>query len=110
MRLKEIRNSRKLTQQQVADLLSIPLRTYQNYERGINEPDTAILCKMADYYGVSVDYLVGYSNVSAQFPLTDMPDDEIELLDTYRQMSDTDKNVIMRVAKALAHVSTAKGQ
>ena len=64
MRFREIRKARKLTQQQVANLLEIPLRTYQNYEREVNDPDTDILCKLADYYGITTDYLIGYSDIA----------------------------------------------
>lgn len=59
MKLKEIRKTRKLTQQQVADLLGINLKRYQNYEREVREPDIDILCQLADFYAVSLDELFG---------------------------------------------------
>ena len=101
MRFKEIRTSRKLKQQQVADLLGIPLRTYQNYERGVNEPDAGILCKMADYFGVTVDYLVGYSDVMFSPDDINMSKEEYNLLDAYRQLDYTDRATVTRVVYAL---------
>jgi len=101
MRFKEIRTSRKLKQQQVADLLGIPLRTYQNYERGVNEPDAGILCKMADYFGVTVDYLVGYSDVMFSPESINISKEEINLLATYRKLGDADKATVARVVYAL---------
>ena len=101
MRYKDIRTSRKLTQQQVADLLGIPLRTYQNYERGINEPDTDMLCKSADNLGVTVDYLVGFSDVMISSDRANITHIEKRLLDAYRQLDDTDRATVTRVVYAL---------
>lgn len=60
MRLKELRNN--ISQTQLAKALGIPQTTYSNYERGDNEPDIKTLCKIADYYGVSLDYLCEHKN------------------------------------------------
>lgn len=95
MRLKEIRKARKLTQQQVADLLGIPLRTYQNYEREINDPDTDILCRLADYYAVTTDYLIGYSDIAVQGVGDVVSADESKLLGLYRQLNNTGKSIAM---------------
>lgn len=102
MRFKEVRQARKLTQQQVADLLEIPLRTYQNYEREINEPDTDVLCKMADFYGVTVDYLVGYSDIAFQVNQQLTPE-ESRLVDAYRQLSKPYKHAVMILAEGLVN-------
>lgn len=59
MRLKDLREDRDLTQQQVADLLNIRQNTYSQYETGKREIPLILLWKLADYYQVSIDYLVG---------------------------------------------------
>lgn len=59
MRLKELRKNERLTQTEIAKILDMPLMTYNNYENKKNEPTIATLCKLADFYGVSLDYLVG---------------------------------------------------
>lgn len=59
MRLKEIRNSHHMKQHEVADALGIPLRTYQNYEREEREPDSEVLCALADLYQITIDELIG---------------------------------------------------
>lgn len=58
-RLVELKVSRNLMQKNIAEDLGIPLRTYQRYERGEGEPNASTLLKMADYFHVSMDYLVG---------------------------------------------------
>ena len=101
MRFKEIRTLRKLKQQQVADLLEIPLRTYQNYEREVNEPDTDMLIKFAEYFGTTIDYLVGYSDVMFSPDGLDISEEEYNLLDAYRHLDETDRATVLRVVNAL---------
>ena len=62
-RLKELRNSRRIYQREMADYLGISLRGYQCYEAGQNYPDVKGLIKLADFFEVSLDYLVGRPDV-----------------------------------------------
>lgn len=58
-RIRNLREDNDLTQQQIADKLFINRRTYAAYENGINSMTPETLCKIADLYGTSVDYLLG---------------------------------------------------
>ena len=58
-RLKECRKEKGLKQWQVAVYCDITERTYQNYELMTREPKLEILVRIADFYEVSLDYLVG---------------------------------------------------
>ena len=62
-RLKHIRKSKKITQRAAAEHLSISERAYQNYEYGNREPYIVTLIALADYFGVSIDYLVGRTDL-----------------------------------------------
>lgn len=46
-------------QKDVAIAIGVPLRTYQRYEYGEGEPQLTTLVKLADFYGVTLDYLAG---------------------------------------------------
>lgn len=61
-RLKELRQEKKLSQKEMALELHTPLRTYQRWENGESQikPDKAQ--QLADFFGVSVGYLLGYTN------------------------------------------------
>ena len=61
LRLKELRNEKKLKQDALADLMGVGLRQYQRYESGEQEPSLSGWIFLADYYQVSLDYLVGRS-------------------------------------------------
>lgn len=58
-RLQSLRKSRKMTQEDVAVMLEVSLSTYQKYERNAISPPYDTLIKLADFYGVSTDYLLG---------------------------------------------------
>lgn len=62
-RLKELREGRRIYQRELGEMLGLSFRGYQNYETGQSEPKLATLIALADYYGVSIDYLVGRTDV-----------------------------------------------
>ena len=57
--MKELRTERNLSQKETAADLGIGITTYCRYELGMREPNASLLDQMADYYDVSVDYLLG---------------------------------------------------
>ena len=58
-RLKNLRKETGKTQEEIAQILGIQRSSYGEYERGINHPTAETLFKIADLYGVTVDYLAG---------------------------------------------------
>lgn len=61
-RLNELKTSRNLMQKDIASGAGISLRTYQRYEYGEREPSSSTVIKLADFFGVSADYLLGRSD------------------------------------------------
>lgn len=60
--LRRVRNQSKITQTQAAQAAGVSSAMYQFYEYGRNEPTASVLIALADFYGVSLDYLVGRSD------------------------------------------------
>ena len=58
--LKKERIARNLTQKQEADAIHISQQAISFYENNVNEPSISICEKLADYYGISIDDLVGH--------------------------------------------------
>ena len=100
--LKAIRNKKGVTQKEAADALGISPNTYKNYEQGMREPNNDMLCKLADYFQVTTDYLLGrapqadpmkllvsQTDLSPEAQeenvqvLTELVGDELEILDPY---------------------------
>lgn len=58
-RLKELRKSKGYTQQQLADVFSLSKSSISRYEKELQLPETSTLPKLAEFFGVSLDYLMG---------------------------------------------------
>lgn len=62
MRIRELRNEQRITQLKMALDLNMSQNTISRYENGEREPGIAELIRIADYFHVSIDYLVGRSD------------------------------------------------
>ena len=60
-RIRDMREDADLTQAQIAQILGIAQTVYSRYERGYQTIPLELLIRLADYYHVSIDYLVGRS-------------------------------------------------
>ena len=103
--LKELRQQKQLTQQELATLLDINLSSYQKYERPNNtvKPSLEALIKIADFYKVSVDYLLGRE--PAPNPFADLGLDEAseqEMLAQYMSFKPEVRAMLMDVLIKLA--------
>lgn len=58
-RIRELREDHDLTQKKLGEAINLPQRTYAYYESGQRMVPPEVLCALADFYGVSVDYLLG---------------------------------------------------
>ena len=62
MRLRDLREDTDTKQQELAEYLHIKQNTYSQYENGQGQPPIPVLIKLAKFYGVSVDYLLGLTD------------------------------------------------
>ena len=67
-RLRDLRNDRDLNQTQVAKMLGMSQTGYSKYETGEHDIPTAILIKLARFYGTSIDYLLGETDRIGRYP------------------------------------------
>lgn len=61
-RIRDLREDKDLNQTKVAKILGMSQTGYSKYETGENDIPTNILIKLADFYGVSVDYILNRTN------------------------------------------------
>jgi transcriptional regulator with XRE-family HTH domain len=59
IRIRELREEKQITQRELADLLKVAQNTISNWEKGIREPDSKTLIKLAEIFDCSIDYLLG---------------------------------------------------
>lgn len=67
MRLKDLREDNDLTQKTIADYLHIKQNTYSQYENGQRQIPLEMLISLAKFYGTSLDYIVGLTNIKAPY-------------------------------------------
>ena len=68
LRIRDLREDRDMKQKEVADYLRCDQSLYSKYERGERQLPLEYADKLADFYGVSVDYLLGRTNLKTPYP------------------------------------------
>jgi len=91
LRLRELRDKNKLTQQQIAKHLRLSSDAYSLYELGKRQMNYQTLFLLADIYDVSVDYLLGRQDTN----LIPLNDEETEMIVKYRLLDERGKNAII---------------
>lgn len=66
--LKKVRKEKRYTQQAIADALMVSKGAVASWESGARKPDIDTVCKLADFYGVSTDYLLGRIEIKKETP------------------------------------------
>ena len=67
-RIRDLREDRDKTQQEIADVLNMHRSVYRRYESGERETPAWVVVKLAEYYHVSTDYLLGRTNDPTPYP------------------------------------------
>ena len=67
-RLRDLREDKDLSQKQLAEIIGMSQTGYSKYETGENDIPTQTLLKIADFYGTSVDYILGRTNEIKPYP------------------------------------------
>lgn len=100
-KLKELRKQNNLTQSDIASIINSTQRTYSGYELGTSEPNIETLCKLADYYHVSLDYLVGRDFGNGLGYLTET---QLQFVKTFLALNQANQmNAVVYVATMLAN-------
>lgn len=106
-KLKKLREDKGLQPKDVANFLGITRQGYCRYEDGKSDLSTSTLSKLADFYGVSTDYLLGRDEQKLNEDVTAMTDNELDkaLIQSYMAMNETDKqgirNYILEIFKRI---------
>lgn len=104
-KLKFLRKQKGINQDEAAQLLGVSLSSYQKYEREKNSvtPSLEVLVKLADFYGVTTDYLLGRE--PAPNPFADLgldPNDEKAVIDCYMSLDPQTRAILLDTLRKLA--------
>ncbi len=101
-RLTEARKAKNLSQLNLGMKIGAAQETISGYEIGRSEPDLTTLAKLADELNVSVDYLLGRTDIKTLIVKSDLSKLEIELLAAFRDLSTAKKERAVGMVIALA--------
>lgn len=107
MRLRELRKKAGLTMKEVGVAVGSAESTMSLYETGKRQPDFCTMKRIADYFGVTVDYLMG-SEVDEI--LEKRSSEEQTLLRGYRNLSEIDKKEVLEYIEFKGRKKSKKGQ
>lgn len=101
-RLKELRKKRNLTQEQLAAIIGVERSTIGKYEgKSRIIPSDDIKYKLAELFGVSVDYLLGYTDIPVAIDSNSITSEENELIEMYRELTANGQGLVIDYTRML---------
>lgn len=100
-KIRELRNEKGISQSSLANHLGLTQQAIAKWEKGIAEPDSVTLNKLASFFNVSVDFLLGRTNVRNSNNNTDedFPDDVKVLMRSVSKLTDKQKEIVKRLVQ-----------
>ena len=104
MRLKELREEHRLTQKELAEKIGVAQSNISRWEKEEMEPAAGFVIKLADYFAVLADYLLGRTDDLGAFvpPRSDLSRDEQQLLHCFRELPGSSQSLILSMVKSAA--------
>ena len=110
IRLKELRTLKGLSQRELAAIFKVSTGTVGNWEVGTREPDFKMTMQLADFFQVSVDYLMGHNT---EPPTTNntmtYTNDEQKLISDYRSLNFACKKLVKQTIETLKNSTASSG-
>lgn len=104
-RIKEVRESRHVIQEIVANEIGVTKQTFSKYERDITNIKVDVLIKLAEYFNVTTDYLLGLSDVKRdlqrQVEMNKDLDEYYELVEAFKSFDEYDKELLWNIVQKL---------
>jgi Predicted transcriptional regulators len=101
-RIKELRIEKKITQEDLAKILSFGRTAISNYESGRSEPSYNTVSKLAEFFDVSIDYLLGKTDIrNAYTKLPTLNEESLKLIDSTKDLSPESKRMLNEYIKLL---------
>ena len=95
--LRKVRTEQNVTQKALGEAIGVTQQTINKYENHPDEPDIDRMIAIADYFGISVDYLVGHTDIPhviEHLEPNDLNYDEAALIEHYRKLTVPEKDSI----------------
>lgn len=108
-RIKQLREKRGMIQERLAAELGITQQMLSKYERDVSFIKVDVLKKMAEYFNVTTDYLLGISDVKRdlqrQMKMNETLDEYYDLVEVYKELDPYDQEMIWSIIQAVKRTS-----
>ena len=106
-RLRELREKKQVSQDDVSKFLGVERTTYTSYESGRSRP-VRVLNKLAEYYNVSIDYLLGLADLplTKEVNINTLSDTEKQLIFNFRSLNSKGKEKIIQYVADIIELPT----
>lgn len=112
-RLRELRESRRISQEVLGRELGTSQQNLSRYELDINTIPADMLIRLSTYYNVTSDYILGISNVKrnleGQMRVSKVIDENYDFLELYRGLSEDHREVLWHLAEDLKKLEEKRG-
>ena len=108
--IRRLRRARDITQKELGRAVGVAESTISLYESGRNIPDLNMMRKLAIYFNVSLDYLVGNDVTEDQAENPGFSAIELELLARFRALSDAAKQAVLNLTSSLEALEKTKNE
>ena len=109
IKLKELRKSQNLTLKELALRLEISYQALSNYENSNRQPDYETLIKFADFFNVSVDYLLGHAD-KRQLLGSSLTEKETRLLGAFKGLIPPMQDYVVEMVEKLVEKNIGKNK
>lgn len=90
-RIRDLREDCDLTQKQLCEKLQMHKTTYTNYEQGKHSVPLEFAAELAEFYGVSLDYIAGRTNFKQGISKPTLSEEELKIIEDHRRLSERNK-------------------
>lgn len=98
--LKKLRTEKGISQQKLAEYIGVSQQSINKYENHDIEPDITTLTLFANFFGTSIDYLVGNTDINHKIEKVEpfeLNEIELQFINKFRKLSDDEKESILNV-------------
>ena len=111
-KLKELRESRHLTQTGMGARIGVTQQNISRYEKDVSTMPVEMLLETADYFNVTTDYLLGRSemkrNLEGQVQVNKEIDEYFDLVEMYRDLDARDREIVLSTITAMIKTKVKK--
>ena len=100
-RIKEMRNGRHLTQEELGEIIGVSQQTFSRYEKQEVLMPVVVLVRLSRYFNVSTDYLLGLTdvkrNLNQQVTVEKTIDEYYNFIEVYKRLNERDRALIWKI-------------